>query len=57
MLPFFIFINHNNAHLPSLEQARKVDKKQFLEHFKNDIAACDTNLFGHTAYIEEICDV
>ena len=44
-------------HNASLEQARKVDKKQFLEHFKNDITACDTNLFGHTAYIEERCDV
>ena len=44
-------------HNASLEQARKVDKKQFLEHFKNDIAACDTNLFGHTAFIEERCDV
>ena len=43
-------------HEASLEQARKVDKKQFLEHFKND-TACDTNLFGHTAYIEERCDV
>ena len=44
-------------HAASLEKARKVDKKQFLDHFKNDAACTTSDLFGNAAFAEERCDL
>ena len=46
-----------SIHAASLEKARKVDKKQFLDHFKNDAACTTSDLFGNAAFAEERCDL
>ncbi|KAL7535766.1 hypothetical protein ACHAXR_009927 [Thalassiosira sp. AJA248-18] len=43
------------AHAVSLEQARKVDKSQFLEDFQN--GPLQPGLFGHRSLVEERCDL
>jgi len=42
----------------SLEQARKVDKRQFLDHFEKGLSFVETTgPFGHRSLVGERCDI